>query len=153
VNSKPKVVAPGSAKTLNILGDMTTSILSAADTNGAYSLAIQANRPGSGPPLHRHTREDESFFILEGEYEIRLGDQSVHAVAGAYVFGPRGVAHTFKCVGARPGRIQVIVSPPNLEGFFEGIDSLARSGPVAPERVAALAAEYGIELLGPPSGS
>jgi hypothetical protein len=68
------------------------------------------------------------------------------------VFGPRGIAHTFKCLSPNPGKIQVIISPPGFEAFFEELDVLARRGPPDMGQVVALAANYGVEILGPPPG-
>jgi quercetin dioxygenase-like cupin family protein len=128
------------------------SLVVGADTGGAYAVQQQATRPGSGPPLHRHSREDEGFCVLEGEYEFRVGEQTFRAGPGTFVFGPRGMPHTFKCVGPGPGKIQVIISPPGLEAFFEEVDVLARQGPPDVGQVVALAGKYGVEILGPPPG-
>jgi mannose-6-phosphate isomerase-like protein (cupin superfamily) len=110
----------------------------------------QATQPGGGPPLHRHSREDEGFFVLEGEYDIRVGEQTFRAGPGTFVFGPRGIAHTFKCVGTGPGKIQVIISPPGFETFFEEVNMLARQGPPDKGQGEDLAGKYGVEFLGPP---
>src|SRR5262245_50972371 len=153
--SPAKLVPPGSGKTLNVLGDVVLSILVGADTGGAYAVQHQISQPGEGPPLHRHSREDESFFVLEGEYAITLGEQVIRAPAGTLLFAPRGIPHTFQCVGATPGRIQVIISPPGLEAFFEEVDSLVKEGSLKDfakdiAQVVALARKYGVEILGPP---
>ena len=63
-----------------------------------------------------------------------------------------GVPHTFKCVGAGPGKIQVIISPPGFEAFFEEVSVLARQEPPDMGQVVALAGNYGVEFLGPPPG-
>ena len=148
----PKVVPPGAGKALHVLGDVVMSLVVGADTGGAYAVQQQATHPGGGPPLHRHSREDEGFCVLEGEYEFQVGEQTFRAGPGTFVFGPRGIPHTFKCVGPGPGKIQVIISPPGLEAFFEEVDVLARQGPPDMGRVVALAGKYGVEFLGPPPG-
>ena len=148
----PKVVPPGAGKTLHVLGDVVISLVVGADTGGAYAVQQQATQPGGGPPLHRHSREDEGFCVLEGEYEFRVGEQTFRAGPGTFVFGPRGIPHTFKCVGPGPGKIQVIISPPGLEAFFEEVDVLGRQGPPDMGQVVALAGKYGVEFLGPPPG-
>ncbi len=148
--SNPKVVPPGAGKSLSVLGDVVTSLVVGADTGGAYAVQQQVSQPGGGPPLHRHSWEDEGFFVLEGEYEFRVGDQTVRAAPGTFVFGPRGIPHTFKCVGTRPGKVQVIISPPGFERFFEELDVLAKEGPPDMGQVIALAGKYGVEVLGPP---
>jgi quercetin dioxygenase-like cupin family protein len=146
------VVPPGAGKALSVLGDVVTSLVVGADTGGAYAVQQQATRPGGGPPLHRHSREDEGFFVLEGEYDFRVGEQTFRAGPGTFVFGPRGIPHTFQCVGTSPGKIQVIISPPGFEAFFEELDVLARQGPPDRGQVVALAGKYGVDFLGPPPG-
>ena len=152
MKANPKVVLPGAGKALHVLGDVVISLVVGADTGGAYAVQQQATQPGGGPPLHRHSREDEGFVVLEGEYEFRVGEQTFRAGPGTFVFGPRGIPHTFKCVGPGPGKIQVIISPPGLEAFFEEVDVLARQGPPDMGRVVALAGKYGVDFLGPPPG-
>ncbi len=146
----PKVVPPGAGKALHVLGDVVISLVVGTDTGGAYAVQQQATQPGDGPPLHRHSREDEGFSVLEGEYEFRVGEQTFRAGPGTFVFGPRGIPHTFKCVGPGPGKIQVIISPPGFEAFFEEVDVPARQGPPDTGQVVALAGKYGVEFLGPP---
>jgi len=129
--------------------------LTGGDTGGAFLLTEIDIPPGGGPPLHRHTREDELFIVLEGELAFRVGEQTLHAKAGAVVFGPRGLPHTFKnCTGQRV-RAMVFVTSPVSEGFFRSFGE-PLPGTTAPppddviiERIMKLAPEYGIEILGP----
>ncbi len=148
---RPKVVPPGAGKALHVLGDVVTSPVVGTETGGAYAVQQRTTRPGGGPPLHRHSREDEGLFVLEGEYEFRVGEQTFRAGPDTFVFGPWGIPHAFKCVGPDPGRIQVIISPPGFEAFFEEVDVLARQGPPDMGQVAALAGKHGAEFLGPPA--
>jgi hypothetical protein len=69
----PKVVPPGAGKALSVLGDVVTSLVAGADTGGAYAVQQQATPPGGGPPLHRHSREDEGFFVLRTAARTFLG--------------------------------------------------------------------------------
>jgi hypothetical protein len=66
--------------------------------------------------------------VLAGEYELRVGEQTLRAMPGTFVFGSRGIPHTFKCLGPNPGKIQVIISPPGFEAFVEELDVLAKQG-------------------------
>jgi quercetin dioxygenase-like cupin family protein len=70
MTAKPKIVPPGAGKTLRILGDDVTSVVVGAETGGAYAVQQQDTQPGAGPPLHRHSREDEGFTVLAGEYQF-----------------------------------------------------------------------------------
>src|SRR5215217_7012851 len=67
----------------------------AADTGGQMTLVEVTEHPGAEAPLHVHHRDDEAFWILEGEVTIEVGDQTIEASAGDYVFGPRDIPHRF----------------------------------------------------------
>ena len=93
-----KVVRDGESREFTVMGAKSSYKATAADTGGAYSLAIETTPPHSGLPLHVHHREDEAMYILEGEYEIQCGDRTIHAARGAFVFLPRGVPNRFENV-------------------------------------------------------
>jgi quercetin dioxygenase-like cupin family protein len=147
-----KIVPLSGRKRLNVLGADITCIVSGADTGGAYAMVEEASRPYAGPPVHNHSREDEGFYVLEGEYEVHLGDQVIRATPGSFVFAPRGIPHTFQCVGTKPGKIHVTISPAGFERFLEEISELASAGPPDMQKVIALGGKYGLEFLGPPPG-
>jgi quercetin dioxygenase-like cupin family protein len=152
MNAKPKIVPAGAGKPLHILGDDVTSVVVGAETDGSYAGQQQETQPGGGPPLHRHSREDEGFTVLAGEYQFCVDEQTFRSGPGTFVFGPRGITHTFKCLGSSPGKIQVIISPPGFEAFFVEVDELVRQGRPDLDQVVALARQYGIEIFGPPPG-
>ena len=111
------------------------------DTGGAYSL-LEVNVTGGGPPQHIHKAEEEGFYVLEGEVNIKIGDQTISGPAGSFVLIPRGTVHTFWNAGSTPAKLLVIFSPPGFEQFFfetgdEEID---------------IAEKYKIEVVGPPLG-
>ena len=143
----PKVLASGEGKRLQILAEVGWVKLSGGETGGAYAIMEGQTPPGAGPPPHRHLREDEAFYILEGEYEFNVGGQKIHAPSGTFVFGPRGLAHSFKNIGTTPARMLIVTQPAGIEKFFEEVSQLASSGPPEPSQLRALAANYGIEVL------
>jgi quercetin dioxygenase-like cupin family protein len=150
--ANPKVVTPGSGKLLRFLDEVVTTVLAGADTGGTYAIVQVTTPPGGGPPLHRHSREDETHLVLEGEYDIWVGEHTVRAAGPGTLFvAPRGVAHTFKCIGRSPGKIQVIMSPPGFEGFFEEVGALAGRGPIDMDQIIDVATRYGLELVRPSS--
>src|SRR2546421_5711027 len=102
------VVGPGVGEHVRspIGGDMTF-IARGGQTNGALVVADVAVPPGEGPPLHVHSREDETIYVLEGDLRVKLGDELSTTPPGSFVFIPRGMAHTFQNVGEQPGRILV----------------------------------------------
>jgi mannose-6-phosphate isomerase-like protein (cupin superfamily) len=88
-----------------------------ADTSGALMLLEGTISPQLGPP-HIHYREDEFYYVLEGEFEILDGDRTFIASAGSFVHIPRGTLHRFKNVGATPARMLVFFTPAGMENFF-----------------------------------
>ncbi|HKF65678.1 MAG TPA: cupin domain-containing protein, partial [Vicinamibacterales bacterium] len=94
-NAAPSFRAPGEGQAVWFLGNHMTIKATAASTNGAFGLVESLIAPGFSPPLHVHHREDESFWVLEGELSMRCGDRTFRASAGSYVFLPRDVPHTF----------------------------------------------------------
>ena len=97
-------------------------------------------------PLHRHSREDEYSFVLEGRMGALLGDDVVHAEVGELAFKPRGQWHTFWNAGDEPCRILEIISPGGFEHFFDEFATLLGSPPPDPAATEELAARYGLEL-------
>ncbi|MFN0136884.1 MAG: cupin domain-containing protein [Phycisphaerae bacterium] len=149
----PLVIAAAQGRAMPGPGDLTILNLAAADTGNQLSLADYTLDPGVGPPLHRHAREDETFWILEGEVTFVVEDVEHIAGVGTCVFAPRGTAHTFKNRGDRPARMLVIVTPPrNFEEFYAAFLAIIRQ-PFVPDeamrQIAALGGRHGLEILGP----
>jgi quercetin dioxygenase-like cupin family protein len=136
---------------LNILGVETLVKLANTDTDGAVSILQQSVAPLAGPPLHRHSSEDEWLYLLEGEITVEIdGERSILQARGS-AFAPRGTVHAFKNFRNFPTQILVLVTPGRFQNFFEDLSSLSK-GEAAPDlaRIEQLAKEYGIEILGPP---
>jgi hypothetical protein len=95
-------------------------------------------------PLHRHTREDEYSFVLDGTMGAILGDRVVHAGVGDLVFKPRGQWHTFWNAGDEPCRILELISPAGFERYFDELVELI--GPRSPETIGPICARYGLEM-------
>ena len=89
---------PGEGKSYWVVGDLYTILSSGEDTGGTYALIHALVPPGGGPPPHVHRREDEAFYILEGDLTFQAGGQTFAATAGAWVRLPKGSRHTFKTV-------------------------------------------------------
>jgi quercetin dioxygenase-like cupin family protein len=136
---------------LNILGETMLVKLSGADTEGSYAILENYTPPQAGPPLHRHSREDESFYILEGEFLFEVDGRQLRASAGDALFAPRGTAHTFQNAGKTMGHMLVVVQPAGLELFFEELSNATR-GMQPPDMsvIVPIATKHGLELLGPP---
>ena len=95
-------------------------------------------------PLHRHTREDEYSFVLEGRMGALLGDDVVEAGPGDLVFKPRNQWHTFWNAGDEPCRILELISPAGFEGFFQELSDMGGAMNAEPDELIALGARYGL---------
>ncbi len=144
VQPLPKLVPPGEGKRLQILAETAFLKLGSSETAGLFSVMEGWTPPGAGPPLHRHSREDETFYILDGVYEFTVGTEKFPAPAGSVVFGPRGIFHTFKNSGASPARMLIFAQPAGIDQFFEELSDSLAQGPPDPAKLAQLAARYGI---------
>jgi len=126
----------------------------AEDTGGALGLVEGSFYKGFGPPLHVHSREDEAFYLLEGQIRFRQGDDEFVAGPGTWVWGPRGVAHSFKVESER-ARALVLVSPGGFERMFEegGVPAGESAEPpdqaYDPEAAIAISKKFGFEVVGP----
>jgi quercetin dioxygenase-like cupin family protein len=118
---RTKHVAPGEGKALWVAGDLVTLKVVGEDTDGAILLGEEVSPPGGGPPPHIHHREDETFYVLEGEYEFLVGERTIRADAGSGVHDPRNIPHTFKNVGTTPARMLAFVTPAGFEVFLEPV--------------------------------
>ena len=149
-------VAAGEGEATWFLSNRMTTKATADVTSGAFGLVESLIAPGFSPPLHLHHREDESFYVLDGEVTMRCGDRTFEATAGAFVFLPRGVPHTFVVEGDKPARMLTLMTPGGGEGFFAAAGRPAeREGlpPAAPPDIDGLksaAALYESEIVGPP---
>ncbi len=94
-------------------------------------------------PLHRHSREDEYSFVLEGRVGALLGEEEVFGEVGDLIFKPRGQWHTFWNAGDESARILEIISPGGFEQAFREMHALGEA--LDPEKIATIAARYGTE--------
>src|SRR5829696_1317204 len=151
---------PGEGEAWWWLGVLATIKATAEQTGGRYSVVEILAPDGYGSVLHVHHREDEGFYILEGEMTFYVGERTIKAHPGSYLFGPKDVPHAFS-VDSGPARLLFVFSPASLEGLIREMGEPARSLTVPPqpeeppdeaemERMAAIGARYGAEILGPP---
>ncbi len=139
---------------LRFLGLPTIMRAKGESTGGAYGLVEHpAVPPGFALSYHVHHREDEAFYILEGEVEFVFDGKWHIAGPGAYVFGPREVPHGFRVVGNRPAQMLILASPAGFESFVlelgEPMAAPPSPGPPDMQKLVATAAKYGIDILGP----
>ena len=146
---KPTLISSGEGKSVNVIGNALTIRLHGGDTGGVLSVVESIDQPGGGPPPHIHHREDETFQVLEGEYEFTCAGKTFTAQKGATIFAPRGVPHNYRYVGQTPGRLIVTITPAGFEKFFEEVDALGPQQQEIP-RVIEIGKKYGLEFLPPP---
>jgi mannose-6-phosphate isomerase-like protein (cupin superfamily) len=132
-----------SGKMVAVLGDLYTFLVSTEETNGAFAALEKIIRPENGPPPHIHHSNDETLYVMEGTFSFLVGDQTVKAETGAYVYVPRGTVHTFKNIGMNTGRLLVTITPSGFEKYFEAIGTPVSSR----EEAFAMKSEPDIELL------
>ena len=146
-------------RSLRVFGELVTCKVTSYQTGGAYSLFEVTTQPGEGPPPHVNHREDEFFYILEGEYEFLSGEGIIRVVAGSLLCVPRGALHAHKNVGEDVGRLLATQTPGGLyERFFdevgEAVDADDGRPPAFEDQpdartIMKVAAEHGIEIPPP----
>jgi mannose-6-phosphate isomerase-like protein (cupin superfamily) len=145
-------LGPGEGKTIQVPGHPITYKAMKEDTGGAYSL-FEVIVMGDGPPQHIHKAEEEAFYVLEGEVNVQIGDQTIRGLAGSFVLIPRGTVHTFWNAGSTPAKLLVICSPPGFEQFFvEVVGDEEIDTATFVERGMAASQKYNLEIVGPPLG-
>lgn len=153
----PIALQPGEGDARWFLGFLVTIKSTAETTNGRVAVVEHLGTRGLGSPLHAHRNEDEWFYVTEGELTFWVGGEIVVAPAGSFVYGPRDIPHTF-LVSSAEARFLLVSEPAGFEGFVRALSEPAEAltlpppslQPPAPELMIATAAEYGIEILGPP---
>jgi quercetin dioxygenase-like cupin family protein len=134
------------------MGVPTLTRATGETTNEAFGMVEHWEMPvGFGSPYHTHHREDESFYVLEGKVAFVFGGEWLEAGPGAFLYGPRAIAHGFKVIGERPARMLVMCTPAGFERFILDQATPIAEPPSPPdmERLMALAERHGIEIHGP----
>jgi quercetin dioxygenase-like cupin family protein len=138
-------------------GDHYTFLVTGEESGGAYFAMEALVPPGGGPPPHIHTREDETFYLLEGQLEFLLGEELRIAGPGDFVNVPRGTVHRFLNTGTETARVVLTFTPAGIDRWFrETLDEAPNevNADDVPDNIAevaaryeATAADYGIEFV------
>jgi quercetin dioxygenase-like cupin family protein len=131
-------------KSFKVFGELVEVLITGEMTGGKSTTLTQSSPPGGGPPPHQHTYEDETFFVIEGDYEFLKNGEWHKAARGQAVPAMRGSVHTFRNVGATTGKMLVFVAPSGFEKYLEEISPL--SVPNDMGEVLAISARYGISF-------
>ena len=153
----PTIRNPTEGRTVAVVGDVYRFLATGDDTNGKYAMWEAIVPPGGGPPAHVHSREEEGFYILEGEITFQIGNKRIVATAWMFANMPVGTPHSFKNESSLAAKMLISVAPAGLEKmFFEVGVPLAEGATTALpptkeeiEKLLAVAPRYGIEITLP----
>src|SRR5436309_6088012 len=154
MTQQPTLRQPTEGRTVAVVGDVYRFLATGDDTNGKYALLEAIVPPGGGPPPHVHSREEEGFYILEGEITFQVGEKVIVATAGMFANMPVGTPHSFKNESGKPAKMLILVAPAGLEKMFVEIGvPVPQGATTAPpptkeeiEKLLAVAPRYGIEI-------
>jgi quercetin dioxygenase-like cupin family protein len=153
----PIALGAGEGEAIWSFGVLATIKASTETTAGRVAVIEHLAPEGAGSPLHVHRREDEWFYIIEGTVTFWVGGEVIEASAGSFVYGPRDIPHTF-IVSSAEARFLLVTEPAGFEEFMRLLGTPAPTRTIPPPAappadlapLVAAAAEYGIEILGPP---
>ena len=130
-------------------GDSVCVKTNTRNTQGSLTVLEFVISPMNGPALHTHVREDEVWYVLEGDFRFKAGDAMFWVSEGGMAFGPRGTPHNFQNVGDAPGRLLVVTAPSGAERLFEEYNNLL-PGPIDAEMLSTLGRANWVDFVGPP---
>lgn len=146
----------GTADALWFMNDLARIHVRGEQVGGRLSIVEFIAPPGDMPPLHRHLREDELFYVVDGRMAVHQPRLRQEGERGSAMFAERGVPHAYEVLGDAPATFLVIATPAGFEDFVTEVARAAENlhlpdpSEPDPEKMAAVALRYGIELLGPP---
>lgn len=143
------------------MGSLFEHLVSAGQTGGTLGMSLVTQPPGIATPLHRHTREAEALYVLEGLVDYRAGDERFELTAGSFLYLPLGIPHAFRIRGDAPARFLSLTAPGGLMGLYDEVGVPAAGLHVPGEGEGLTMAEevarwnevgprYGLEVVGPP---
>ena len=149
----PKMSAPTINNSLWYIGHLMSILISSDDSGGRFALMHGFEIRGLEPPPHIHTREDESFYLMDGKITYTVGNETFDARKGDWMFLPRGIKHSFK-VNTEQAEVLIHLSPGGFEGYFREMSEPAKelripprpAGPPDVKRIVETASKYGIRF-------
>jgi len=133
-------------KSFPVLGDHVDMLVTKEMTGGQSATLLETSPPGGGPPPHKHENEDETFFVVEGEYELLVDGEWVKGYPGDAFYRARGTVHTFRNCGTTTGKILVFVEPGGFQSYLEEISPLSVPADLA--KLVQISNRYGIFFPG-----
>jgi mannose-6-phosphate isomerase-like protein (cupin superfamily) len=148
LSSEPIILQSQEGRRID-LGAFAMTVKASEDlTAGAFTLLEATEPPDFGPPMHIHHNAAEAFYVLEGEYIIFIEDQETRCPAGSFIYIPLGVKHGFR-VGSAASRKLNLYAPAVMVGYFDELAAAIADGVADDERLGAIAANNGVEVVGP----
>jgi quercetin dioxygenase-like cupin family protein len=150
----PTLTPPTHGRTVAVVGDVYRFLATGDDTDGKYALWEAIVPHGGGPPPHVHSREEEAFYVLEGEITFQVEGRRFVAGVGTFANIPVGSLHSFRNAGIQTARMLISVAPAGLERMFlevgrpvpTGTTTAAPPTPAEIEKLLAIAPRYGVEI-------
>ncbi len=143
----PRKLGPQEGKQVDVASLGVRFMVYSEESGGGFSMVEHPIPPRTlAGPVHRHSREDEYSFVLEGRMGALLGDEVIYAEPGDLAFKPGQEWHTFWNAGDTPCRILEIISPGGFEHFFEEAAEALQAPDFTPEKLGQIGARYGLEL-------
>lgn len=151
---QPTIRQPGQGRTISVVGDIYRFFATGEETDEKYAMFEALVPPGGGPPPHIHSREEESFYILEGEVTFQIGEERFVATKGTFANMPIGSLHYFKNESSQPAKMIISVAPAGLEQMFFEVGQPVEPGATAAppptkadiDKLLAAAPRYGVEI-------
>jgi quercetin dioxygenase-like cupin family protein len=143
------------------MGSLFEHLVGAEETGEHFAMSLVTQPPGIATPLHRHTREAEALFVLEGLIEYRAGEETYELSEGAFLYLPLGLPHAFRIRGHQPAKFLALTAPGGLMGLYDEVgvpaagmhlpqEGEGRSMPEEIGRWNEVGPRYGLEVVGPP---
>lgn len=143
---EPKIVPVPGGEVLEFTEWAAVIKIAADATNGTLTVIETRHAPGEGASTHIHSRESETFVVMDGRVTFQVGDARYEVEAGGIVFGPPGKAHGFE-VGADGGRLLHVFVPSGMEGYFRDMHVAEATGSADFVKIRQ---QYGMETINPP---
>jgi len=140
---------PGQGEHVTVVSDQIRILLDSKATGNACMVFEEITEPGKGTPLHRHAKDDEWFYVIEGRAKFVVDGKETVVGPGGFVFAPKGSVHAFVNVGTTPTRMVIGTYPGGLDAPFRAADKLGREGRANPDTLAAAFLPHGVEFVGP----
>jgi quercetin dioxygenase-like cupin family protein len=142
------IVKPEQALSIKAFGLDMNILLTTEATGGTISVLMAWHKPGEGPPDHFHSSQEEIFFVVEGTYELTIGERTSTVGPGTIVFIPRNVVHRFKNVGDTTARMLDWSLPGGQDHYFKAISALAAGSGFTGEKAIEVSRKFDTNFLG-----